>query len=158
MHLYRCIFYFWLMCALVIYFVIRSHRNSNLVWIQIELKFIKGFGKEKKIFYIPQPNGPKLSQPTSLDQPAKPPGGPAASRAAQPRPSTPAAAGRSSRWVRTHSTNPLARIWPNKCASNPLGFKPDPNLSLYPLSCSFKQSLSPSQILLIHYDSKPSWR
>jgi hypothetical protein len=149
MHSCRCIFYFWLMRALVFYFVIMSHRNSYLVWIQIDLKFIKDLEKKRRFSIFPSLMGRNS---------ASPPSGLAVGRAAQLRPSAPAIADQSSHRVRTRSTNPLARIQPNKRASDPLGSKPDSNTSSYPLSGSFKLSLSPSQLCLICYDSKPSWR
>jgi hypothetical protein len=154
-----CIFYFWLMHALVFYFVIRSHRNPILVWIQIDLKFIKDLEKKRRFSIFPSLMGQNsTSLPAWPSQPALQVD---QQLAAQPisRPSRgPAAVVRSGHRVRTRSTNPLARIWLNKRASDPLGFKPDPNPSSYPLSYSFKLSLSPSQFLLIRYDSKPSWR
>jgi hypothetical protein len=64
----------------------------------------------------------------------------------QPRPSTPTAAGRSGHRVQTHSTNPLARIRPNKHSSDPLGLKPNPNPSSFPLSRPFKTAFIPFSI------------
>jgi hypothetical protein len=53
MHSCHCIFYFWLICALVFYFVIRSRQNSNLVRIQIDLKFIKDLEKKRRFSIFP---------------------------------------------------------------------------------------------------------
>jgi hypothetical protein len=131
--------------VLVFYLVSRSRQNSNWNWIQISLQIIKRF--TKKEFLIPkwswaetqlgaEPGSTSRFLPLPLSL----------FRVAQPRPSTPAAAGRSGHRVRTRSTNPLARIRPNKRTSDPLGLKPDPNPSSYPLSHSFKTVFIPFSI------------
>jgi hypothetical protein len=53
MHSCRCKFYFSLMRALVFYFVIMSCQNSNLVRIQIDLKFIKDLEKKMRFPIFP---------------------------------------------------------------------------------------------------------
>jgi hypothetical protein len=55
-------------------------------------------------------------------------------------------AGRSGDRVRTRTTNPLARIRPNKRSSDPLALKSDPNPSSYPLSRSFETAFIPFPI------------
>jgi hypothetical protein len=129
------------------YLVSRSYWNSNWNWIQISLQIIQRFGNKKKEFLVPkwpwvetqlgaEPGLASRFHPFPLSL----------FRAAQPRPSMPAAMGRSGHQERTRSTNPLARIQPTERTSDPLGLKPDPNPSSYPLSHLFKIVFIPFSI------------